>query len=376
MKSQEYFFFAVALVLAELLCLSYVNHFNNGFQFDDFHTIVNNFHIRDLSNIKKIFTDIETYGTNPDNRTFNPVLVTLNAIDYWLGSGLKPKVFHRSIFISYLFLGILLYFFCKHFFDLSLPDRWNSWFALLTTAFYMQHAANAETINYIIMRSDSFSTLMIVASFMLYFNDKAKTFRLHYITFFLGLGTKATGFIFAPLLAAYILIFEEKMPLCGPVLITKNFRRTISFIIKSAPIMLVAVGVFYLERIGFRQGNPLPSSGSGVSRSFDYFITQWHVIAHYIGNFILPLDLSVDTDFSLITDPLQRKVLLSLALLLAIAAFGIRASRKQETRPIAFGIIWFFFALAPTSSFIPFGQIANDHRTFFPYIGLVLAAGW
>ncbi|WP_417914457.1 tetratricopeptide repeat protein [Candidatus Electronema sp. JM] len=376
MNLQKVFFSAAALAFTALLCLSYANHFDNGFQFDDFHTIVNNTHIRDIGSIGRFFTDIETYGTNPDNRTFNPVLVTLNAIDYWIGGGLKPKVFHISIFVSYLLLGAFLHLFFKTIFDLSRADRWNSWFAMLATAFYMQHAANAETINYIIMRSDSFSTLMIVASFILYFDASARRFKLHYITFFLGLGTKATGFIFAPLLAAYILLFEEQMPFWGALLITKNFRKTVRFITKATPILLIAALVFHLERHGFKQGNPLPSSGSGFSKAFDYFVTQWYVIAHYLGNFILPLDLSVDTDFSLITNPLQRKVLLSLALLLAIAGFGIYASRKQETRPIAFGIIWFFFALAPTSSFIPFGQIANDHRTFFPYIGLVMAAGW
>jgi len=375
MQLQRIYFSAAALAFAALLCLSYANHFDNGFQFDDFHTIVNNTHIRTLSNIGRFFSDSEAYGTNPDNRTFNPVLVTLNALDYWIGGGLKPKVFHISIFTSYLVLGILLYSFFKKIFDLSRADRWNHWFALLATAFFMQHTANAETINYIIMRSDSFSTLMIVASFILYFDQQARKLRLHYITFFLGLGTKATGFIFAPLLAAYILLFEEQMPLWGP-LIKKNFHSTIKFVIKSAPIMLIAVCVFYFERKVFKHGNPAPSSGLGLSKSFYYFATQWHVVAHYLGNFVLPLDLSVDTDFSLVTELLQRKILLSLALLMTIAGVGIHASRKQETRPIAFGIIWFFLALAPTSSIFPFGQIANDHRTFFPYIGLVMAAAW
>jgi Tfp pilus assembly protein PilF len=373
---KKYFFLTAALFFSSLLFLSYANHFDNDFQFDDYHTIVNNVHIRKLSNVFQFFSDIETYGTNPDNRTYNPVLVTLNAIDYWIGGGLKPRVFHISIFASYLVLGGLLYFFFKKIFDLSLADRWNQWFALFSTAFFMQHAANAETINYIIMRSDSFSTLMIVASFVLYFDDKSRRLRLHYITFLLGLGTKATGFIFAPLLAAYILLFEEKMPVWGPLLITKNFNRTVRFIKKSAPIFIIAIFIFYLERAVFRQGNPLPSGGDGASRALQYFMTQWQVIAHYIGNFILPVRLSVDKDFTLVNSMFEVKTLLSLFLLLFMSAAAVLASRKQESRPISFGIIWFFFALAPTSSFIPFGQIANDHRTFFPYIGLVMALVW
>uniref|UniRef100_UPI004057C8D7 tetratricopeptide repeat protein n=1 Tax=Candidatus Electronema sp. TaxID=2698783 RepID=UPI004057C8D7 len=370
------FFAAAATFFCLLLFLSYSNHFDNGFQFDDHHTIVNNIHIRDISNIYSFFTNTESYGTNPDNRTYNPILVTLNAVDYWIGGGLKPRVFHISIFASYIVLGALLYFFFKKIFDLALADRWNSWFALFSVAFFMQHAANAETINYIIMRSDSFSTLMIVASFVLYFDQKARRFRLHYFTFLLGLGTKDTGFIFAPLLAVYILLFEEKMPLWGPLLPRGNFSKTASFIKKSAPILIVSVFIFYLKRTLFNQGSPLPSGSEGASRAFLYFVTQWQVIAHYIGNFILPVHLSVDKDFVLVSSMWEKKTLLSLFLLLFLAAAAVFTSRKQKIRPISFGIVWFFFALAPTSSFIPFGQIANDHRTFFPYIGLVMALGW
>ena len=38
-----------------------------------------------------------------------------------------------------------------------------------------------------------------------------------------------------------------------------------------------------------------------------------------------------------------------------------------------FGLLWFVIALAPTSSFIPLAEVMNDHRMYFPYVGLVLA---
>ncbi|WP_028580973.1 tetratricopeptide repeat protein [Desulfogranum japonicum] len=388
MSLKKYLFGAAVLAFLLLLCASYANHFTNGFYFDDIHTIVNNIHIQKISNLPLFFTDIETFGTNPDNRTYNPVLVSLNAIDYWLGGGLNPVVFHLSIFLSYLILGVLLYYFFKHIFDISFKDRWNNWFALFTTAFFMQHTANAETINYIIMRSDSFSTLMIVASFILYLYPKTRVFRLHYLTFLVGLGTKETGLIFVPLLILYILLFEENMPLWGPLQIIKNFKKNAHLIKKSAPILFFGILVFSLIRKVTRQQSLLPTGDADTARSlldlpswhldisWDYFVTQWYIIAHYIGNFIIPLDLSVDTDFSLITNYWDRKVWLSLGLILILLSIAVATSRKMKTRPISFGILWFFFALAPTSSFFAFGQLANDHRTFFPYLGLVLASGW
>lgn len=388
MKNEKFFFKITALAFTILLCASYANHFDNGFYFDDYHTIVNNIHIQKISNLCRFFKDSETFGTNPDNRTYNPVLVSLNAIDYWIGGGLNPVAFHISIFLSYLVLGILLYFFFKKIFDISFKDKWNHWFALFSTAFFMQHTTNAETINYIIMRSDSFSTLMIVASFILYLHPKTRSCRLHYLTFLVGLGTKETGLIFVPLLIIYILLFEERMSLWAPLIITKNFKKDLNLIKKTVPILIFGIFIFSCVRMFSSQGGLLPDDGNNtvssltkmtswhLNISWNYFVTQWYVIAHYIGNFILPLDLSVDTDFSLITNFYDRKIWLSLGLILSLVIIAFYTSIKKETRPISFGILWFFFALAPTSSFIPFGQIANDHRTFFPYIGLVLAVGW
>ncbi|RYE46763.1 MAG: hypothetical protein EOP48_21680, partial [Sphingobacteriales bacterium] len=57
-------------------------------------------------------------------------------------------------------------------------------------------------------------------------------------------------------------------------------------------------------------------------------------------------------------------------ILLVIAIF--RTSVKKETRPIAFGLIWFAAALLPTS-LAPFAEVTNDHRMFFPFIGLALS---
>jgi tetratricopeptide (TPR) repeat protein len=63
-------------------------------------------------------------------------------------------------------------------------------------------------------------------------------------------------------------------------------------------------------------------------------------------------------------------------LLLSLTAAAFFASTRRSGYPITFGILWYFLALAPTSSIIIIDQLANDHRTFLPNIGLVLAFGW
>ena len=376
-----------SVVILIVSFLSYSNHFDNGFYFDDTHTIVDNGYVHDISNFKRYFTDISTYGTNPGNRTYNPILTTLNAIDYWIAGGLDSSVFHTSIYISYILLWVLLYFFFRNIFELCRPNEWNGWIALFCSAFFFFHTANAETINYIIMRSDSFSTLMVVMGLVMWQYSSTRKWGLYLIPAILAIGTKETGFMFCFLLLLYVLLIEEDIDyskIFKPVNLTLIKR---SFL-KAVPALVVCSLVFFGARSIFFPGNVNPvnitsgpgSGGSGPgffeSEPWYYFITQWHVISHYLGNFVLPIDLAVDKDFQIIRNPYDKRVVMSLLLILALVGIAIKSLFTRESRPIAFGILWFFVTLAPTSSIIPFGQIANDHRPFFGTIGLVLSMGW
>ena len=50
----------------------------------------------------------------------------------------------------------------------------------------------------------------------------------------------------------------------------------------------------------------------------------------------------------------------------------VYARRRKAGRAFLFGAIWFFVALAPTSSVFPLSEMINEHRPYLPYVGLVL----
>jgi tetratricopeptide (TPR) repeat protein len=362
----------IAIAALVVLCIAYSNHFHNGFHFDDTHTISNNTFIRDISNIPSFFTDLETFGTMANNRTYRPVVTTLNAIDYWLGGELNPFFFHLSIFCWYIAQLILMFLLFKHLFSFNLPKSHGDLLALLTVVFYGLHTANAETINYIIMRSDSFSTLCIIASLLLYIWPQGKKYKLYLLTMIIAIATKETGVMFIPILMLYAFLFEQGGNFTDLLRFKQN-KEAIAALRSSLPALIIGVGFFAFTRMHFRPEASLFMT-EHPSPPLKYFMTQWYVIAHYLSNFILPLNLSADPDFKIIHQFFDQRILLSLVLLLALAAVAIISSKKHK--PIAFGILWFFIALAPTSSFKPFGQIANDHRTFFPYVGLVISLGY
>src|SRR5207248_4239031 len=56
---------------------------------------------------------------------------------------------------------------------------------------------------------------------------------------------------------------------------------------------------------------------------------------------------------------------------LVCTAAAVALSSFKRTRLIGFGLLWFLIALLPTSLF-PLAEVMNDHRTFLPYVGLVI----
>lgn len=356
-----------------VITLTYSNHFSNGFYFDDSHTIVSNSYIRDIGNIPLFFKDGSTSSSLPANQAYRPVVTTLNAIDYWIGGGLEPFYFHLSIFICYAIQSLLMFFLFKNLLNMSYAHKWNMYTAFFMTAFYALHTANAETINYVIARSDSFSTLCVIASLFLYQVSRARRYYLYLITMVVGIYTKQTGVVFVPILFLYILFFEEKVSLSG-LMTLKDRTYILNAFVKSAPAVLLAASLFLLNQL-FLTPETTVSSNVTVSR-FDYLITQFFVITHYIGNFFLPVRLSADPDFKIITSITDLRVIGGLFVIVVMLALAVFTFRNMKTRPVSFGILWFLVALAPTSSLIPLYQMANDHRTFFPYIGLVLSVCW
>jgi protein O-mannosyl-transferase len=357
------------LILFIVVVAVYSNHFGNGFHFDDTHTIVNNIYIRDLGNIPLFFKDGSTFSSLPSNQTYRPLLSASLALDYRLGGG-DVFFFHLSTFILFLAQGFLMFLLYRRIFGFHPAGSYAAMAAFFSVAWYMLHPANAETINYIIARSDSITALLVVASFVIYiFSGSGRKWHLYLIPMSLGILVKPSACMFAPLLFVYALFFEENVSLTEAL--KKGSRpKLVSALKKSAPAFLVAAALFLLVRLM----EPATWSPGGQSW-FNYVITQPYVALHYFITFFLPFNLSADTDLRALPGVMDGRFITG-ALFVAAALFAaVIASRDQKTRPVSFGILWFFICLVPTS-LIPLAEVMNDHRTFMPYIGLAMAVCW
>ncbi|HVA98184.1 MAG TPA: tetratricopeptide repeat protein, partial [Bacteroidia bacterium] len=373
MNKNKYFWTGAWILLIGLVFLTYFNHFKNPFEFDDEHTIVNNSAILSLKNISHFFTDATTFSTLPANQTYRPGLTTLNAIDVWLGGQNRPIAFyfHCHIFCTFIVLGILFYFFILSIFNNANENKLNKFIAFYAVAWFWVHTANAETINYIISRDDLFSTLMVVLAFIIYIYKPAwRKKYLYLLPVIIGFSVKEPTIMFAPLLFFYILLFEKKIAL-SHLFQKENFRKVISSFLETLPAFVLGVILF-----AFYEKMLPPTVNFGGGNWFKYLITQAFVIVHYFNDFILPVNLSADTDWTIIPSVFDDRFLAGIFFILGLIFIAIYTSKTEKTRPIAFGIIWFFVALIPTSTVVPLAEVLNDHRTFFPYLGLFIAFSW
>ncbi|MEO8033012.1 MAG: hypothetical protein ABI837_01160 [Acidobacteriota bacterium] len=347
----------MAVVAAALIVIAYANSLHNDFHFDDSHVIVNNVYIRSLSNIPLFFKDAHTFSSLPQNSTYRPLVTLSYALDYAAGHGLNPIAFHLTQIALLLAVWALLLIFYRRILDLARPAPGNGLLALIAATLFAIHTANTETMNFLSCRSELLSAIGLLGAFVLVQRSAAaRRYHLYLLPLAFGALAKAPVVVFAPLLMVYVLLFADE-----PRSWAKAWR---------SALPSLATGIALLVFLNSMNAKEWTSGGGS---KLQYALTQPFVWMHYARLFFLPLGLTADTDMRLIEHWYDTRAIAGFAfvvlLLLAVRRFSI----ERERRPIAFGLAWFAIALIPTSSFFPLAEVANEHRLFFPFMGMALA---
>jgi protein O-mannosyl-transferase len=378
-KISDYRLCLLSATLLLVLGLTYLNHFDNGFHFDDTHTIVNNLYIRDASNFSKFFTDVRTFGSMPDNLGYRPLVTASTALDYAMGGGLKPFWFHFSQFVLFVLQGVLMFFLFRKLFRSAVSERNTDIAALFAVAVYMLHPGSAETINYIIARSDSYSTFFVIAAILCFVGSKVcRKFHLYMIPAIAGLLCKETAAMFPLLLFFYVYFFDEKASI-GEFFTRNENKKFLRALKRTLPaILLTIMAAFLIQYHAAQQTQSgfLHTQADSLGYHYKYILTQPWVLLTYFITFIAPVSISADPDitvFSHYGDPRMYAGFLFLGIIIFLI---VVTSRRSETRPIAFGLAWFLIAAIPTSVLAALTQVANSHRLFFLYPGLAISIVW
>jgi len=369
MKKSHSLIFMTLILLATII--TYANHFGNSFQFDDSHTVTENTYIRDIHNIPLFFKDGTTSSILPLNQAYRPLVVTSLSIDYWLGNGYNLFYFHLSTFIFFLLQGILMWLLFRSLLKKQTSTTAAAYGALMAVAVYLLHPAMAETVNYISARSDVQSTFFVILAFVLYiYSAICRKYFLYLIPVCIGCLAKPTAVMFAPMFFCYVVLFENNFGF--NTLFKKNNHRLYWQAIKqSLPAFAVCIFMYvFVDKMTPETWIP------GGTSATKYLVTQPYVILHYFTTFFAPTSLSADADWKVLSSIWDIRFFAGLLFIALLLLVIIHTSKKTSLRPISFGICWFLLALIPSSSIIPLAEVMNDHRMYFPFVGLAISIIW
>ena len=349
---------ALTTGVALTLLLPYSNSFNNGFHYDDAHSVVENPHVRSLANAASFFTSPEMFSNMPERAMYRPLVVTSYALNYWLdeydvfGYHVVNFVLHLACAACVVQIGRML----------ALPVRVAATAGLL----FGLHPLQSETVNYISSRSESLATLAYLGSFLCYLRWRACTGSpLAYLgslaLFAAALASKVT----AVTLPIALMICDS---LGRPLLRGTGVGQRGISLRHRVPFWLLA-GAYLLIVKGFAAA----AIGEPVRPLVHQFYTQMKAVSYYVFLVAMPVSLNVEHQFAEARGLGASAVIGSLLLALSLAwlvSEGASRGGRQAT------VVCLFLCLAAVSAVpaaaLPLNVHVNEHRLYFPMAFLCL----
>jgi hypothetical protein len=379
------------LLLATLATIIYSNTFNASFHFDDTPAIVENYAVHRFD-IREIFS------ASP-----RPILELTFALNYYFGK-LNVFGYHLVNLMLHIANGIMLYFILLwtvnplHPFASENPPEYgnpppkggragdgvspsnpskNFRIPLYASLIFIAHPIQTEAVTYIVSRSSVLATTFYLLSLLLFisaFRFSNSSLVTRHASFYLvgaflssclAMGTKQISATLPIVLLIYDFYFISQ----GDWKILKSHYK-IHFAMFSTVAIALYLSFSGLKMfVSFDYTKGIPIAQEQPITSFQYFLTQLHVIPYYIRLLFVPLNLNLDYDWP-ITRNIDFPTVFFFVLLVSIVVVAILLFKRA--RLISFGILWFFVTLSVTSSFIVIYDVIFEHRLYLPSIGFAI----
>ena len=331
-----------ALSILALLAISLGLFFKvTGFEFtlDDLNHIQKN-QLLESASTKEIFTS----PTWPGN-LFRPVFTSSLAINHYF-SEKTPFTYHLSDLMIYAVTVVVLFLVLKLLFDFRL--------ALFTSLIFAVHPIHVEVVSNVSHRSELLACLFGLLAILF---SLRRSFLLMGVFLLLAFLSKESALSFLLLIPLSLYFSDKKGWL-------KNFTIT-SFAILACYFALRFNALGTLLSTGktpFYVVNPLAHTDS-VSRALGGISN----LGLYASNLLLPLNLSPDYSFAVMSESLSALDVLKIIAALLVLVFSIKGF-KQRVETSFFGL-WFFLSFIITSNILfPIGTIFADRLAFTPSV--------
>ncbi|HXS96279.1 MAG TPA: tetratricopeptide repeat protein [Candidatus Limnocylindrales bacterium] len=289
---------------------------------------------------------------------------------YWINaqlSGDNPYSYHVLNVLIHCGAGALVYAAVRRLIGWAgIPDPRRTLLAGFAAFLFLLHPVQTEAVAYLAGRSESLSTMVALAAFVVFLYRKDRA---------IGWGTTVAV---AGLSAAALLCKEQTVAIAGLLLVTDYWWNP-GFSFEGIrgnwrlyALMAVggAAGLFALRGLIFHA----TTAGFGLKDFtwYQYFFTQWRALWVYLREFVAPVGLRADWDFPISKTPFDQGAIFGLIglVLLGGAAWYFR----RRFRLASYGFFAWLILMAPTSSILPIQDPIAERRLYFGMIGLLLIA--
>jgi tetratricopeptide (TPR) repeat protein len=366
---------ALAVVLAGAT-VAYSPALNGEFHFDDWVTIQSNMVLRgpealNLPSVARLL--------GPDRA----VTQFTFALDY-REAGLRPFRYHLVNLLLHLATAILAFLFAREILRRT-GHRRAEGLAVIAAGLFALHPIQSEAVAYTAQRSEVLASLFFLLCVLMLDRAASAGRVLRIGAFWMGglaawllaMGSKTIA-ITAP--AIFVLDQAVIVSADGGER-NRLGRRTLRALGLALPFLLLA-SWSALQHLRYFAATPGAGVGTGSSAPSPaaYFLTQLRVQWLYLRLLAWPDSLTLDRSFTA-SQYLDGPTTLAAAGLLAVLALAgwlwFRAERSHAPAPgqrvAAFGILFWFLVLAPTSTFVPVVDLAVEHRVYLAALGPILA---
>lgn len=335
----------------------YANTLGNAFLWDDKFLIVGNPRIRSLRHLPSLFASDFSAPSDVHGKSgyYRPATMGSYAADYAVW-GMNPKGFHLTNVLVHTLNVVLVYALAF----LLLRNRLAS---ALAGGIFAVHPVHTESVAWVSGRTDLLCASFLLLAFLSFSRISCSvgwrqtTHRLASPLFFLfALWSKETAIVLPILLIAYDGYF-------GPKARPRHWvKRHVSYWIVA--LLYLLSRVLILGGIG-------PETihrNRGIYRTF---LTSIKMVGLYVKQIFYPIPLNAELDMALPKSLFEVPVL---SALLAGAALIVAVLRTAKTsKPVSFGIFWFFVALLPVLQIVPLQELVAERFLYIPSIGFAIA---
>jgi len=347
----------MAATLVALACaLCYANSLDGSFHYDDFHSIVDNPAIRNLSGVPAFFADPAMFSADAAKSMYRPVLLTTYALNYVAGD-YDVLGYHLVNLVLHAICALLVW-------RLALHVLGGQSTALVCGLAFAVHPLGTEPVNYISSRSELLVAAFYLAALLTYLAGHGRaSYRWGSLVLFaLALLSKSTAISLPALLLAHQVLVGEAQE--------DGWRQWREIVRRHGPYW--ALSFLYLGIIAIN-GFLTSSLSAPVRGQVAQFATQMKAVPYYLRLLSLPSGLSVEHQFYEAGGFADAPVIASAALVASLVLITVLAlARGRRLR--CFLLVWGAIVLTPTS-IMPLNVLVNERRLYLVMAGLVLLLG-